>query len=289
MQVQILLNILLTMGIIVLIILGIIAILALLVLFAPVRYRIKAEFNNDIRFVIKLRWLAGIISYAYDYPDNEGRLRILGFRTGGRRKKKAGKKTGEKTVKDKAADKSEEIIDENRNVNLKEKEKKEYEPVERKVNNRLKTGNIKIDNKKKHRSRRTVNPLKRIKNRIKSTLTSIKKLIYEIRREENKRLILFGKDMLIKIIKRIRPKKIKAELIIGFEDPSHTGLFFGLLGLVTTFWKGRYKLTPDFENAVLKGYATAKGKIRGITAVCYFMQIIRNEDVKRVMNKNKKG
>lgn len=264
---HVLLNVLLAIGIILLIILSIIIILGLLILFVPARYRIKAEFDNDAVIDYRLSWLAGIISYSGGHNEDGGTLRVFGFRVGRRNEKKPVKKDSKTAAK-------------NYRKNHEELPKDNNDTKPDEAN---KSGNFKASKVKTKKC--TANPLKRIIHRFKRTIVNIKRSIRGLINEDNKRLLIFCKDMLVYIIKHIRPKKIKAELTIGCEEPAYTGLVFGVLGIITTFWKGKYRFTPDFENAVLKGYITAKGKIRGITALKCIIKIIRNEDIKKLINR----
>ena len=96
------------------IILGLILLLTLIVLFAPVRYKIAARFDDDINVVAKVRFL--IVSVNIIFEKNEKKLdtflRILGikFNVGGKEgkpKKEKKKKLNKKSVRDEESVQSE--------------------------------------------------------------------------------------------------------------------------------------------------------------------------------------
>ena len=86
------LTILKIIGLIILFVLAIMLMVVLLVLFAPVRYKVLAEFNNDVKVSLRIRWLAGILYYRNDYPGVEGKLRFFGIPVGRNKKQKSYKK-----------------------------------------------------------------------------------------------------------------------------------------------------------------------------------------------------
>ena len=58
---------------------------------------------------------------------------------------------------------------------------------------------------------------------------------------------------IIRILKSIRPRKYKAELRFGFEDPSLTGELLGIIALLYPKLKDDVRVIPDFENKVFEG------------------------------------
>lgn len=270
-------------GITVLILLGIAVALSLLVLFVPVRYIIRADFDNDATLRIDITWLLRMFHFRMGYPGGEKwSARVLGIpvmhsgRTG-RKKRRRPKK------KDKSNDSGKDsglVKDCNDN-----KENDDTVNVNTDINSDANTNTNAANNRSgsKKRSRRGSRGLKKYKKKI----TSVKSLLGTVRDDNNKRVIVFLKDIFTRLLKRVRPKKIRADMIIGFEDPAHTGLLFGAIGILTVCWKGKYNITPDFEQKILKGRIIAAGYVRLVYMLYYLIKIILNEDIKRVMKKGK--
>ena len=68
------------------------------------------------------------------------------------------------------------------------------------------------------------------------------------------------KIALIKILKHIRPRKLKGELEFGLEDPSQTGM---ILGAVSAFYitDDKFILKPNFDEKVIDGRVEFAGHI----------------------------
>ena len=65
-----------------------------------------------------------------------------------------------------------------------------------------------------------------------------------------------------RLIRSLRPEKLKADIEFGFRDPSHTGYVLAGLGIIYPLIGEYTDIRPDFEHEVLNGTVTASGKIR---------------------------
>ena len=88
-----------------------------------------------------------------------------------------------------------------------------------------------------------------------------------------------------RIIVHLKPRNIKGELIIGFEDPSVTGQFLAVSSLFYPFLGEQVKLHPDFENEVLEGAIQIRGHIRAIHALRIVWHIFRNNNIMQIIKK----
>lgn len=265
-------------GIIVLILLGMVVTLSLLILFVPVKYSVRADFDNDVRLGIHITWLVRILHCRISYPADElWTVRLFGIplaRSGGtkRKKKRARRKKNYETFESGASKKADtgESRDKSDGTKQpdggdeKESPKREYGSGKHK---RRKPKNKK-HNKKENRKR-----------------NYLKTFFGIIRDDGNKRIFAFLKDIIIRFLKKVKPKKIRADMVIGLEDPAYTGLLFGGLGILTVFWRGKYNITPDFEKKILKGSVYARGYVRFLDILYILIKIMLNEDIKRVMKK----
>ncbi len=273
-------------GITVLILLGIIVTLSLLILFVPVRYSVRADFDNDIRLSINLTWLARILQCRIGYPKGElWVVRLFGIpiaRSG--RVKRKNKRAGKKAVCDEKPV-IEEANHDKADVNACKDNSDCHNANENRAGRTAENADAGKDGSGRTNCCRRKSKKKRQNKKQKKKKAYLKSLFGMISDDRNKRLIVFFKDIVIKFLKRVRPKKIMADVVIGFEDPAYTGLFFGGLGILTVCWKGKYNISPDFEKKILKGRVCAKGYVRFVHMLYFLLKILFNEDIKRVMKK----
>lgn len=102
------------------------------------------------------------------------------------------------------------------------------------------------------------------------------------------------KKQLYWVYKNIRPKVIKAHILIGFEDPSTTGQILAVHGMLYPFLGNQVWLEPDFERQVLEGKALIKGRVTlfvlaKAALILYFdknirrvYQLLKKEEIKDV-------
>ena len=84
--------------------------------------------------------------------------------------------------------------------------------------------------------------------------------------------------------KRILPRKIKGNIIFGFDDPSITGQTLAVASIITPLYKGKLTITPMFDQKIIEGDILMKGRIFGITLVKIAWSVYRNKDVKGVIH-----
>lgn len=113
------------------------------------------------------------------------------------------------------------------------------------------------------------NFFKNIINKIRNlflNLSNIKRKISLIldflRNETNKEGFRFTYDSIIRLLKHIKPTKLKSRLRFGTGDPCSTGQILGLFGILYSFYGNDLSITPEFENKVFEGSHYARGRIR---------------------------
>lgn len=70
------------------------------------------------------------------------------------------------------------------------------------------------------------------------------------------------KKHLIKIIKNIRPRKVRLKVICGAEDPSVTAKVFGYYCMIYPFYRKSIQFTPDWETPVFVCEGYIKGRMQ---------------------------
>lgn len=83
-----------------------------------------------------------------------------------------------------------------------------------------------------------------------------------------------------KFLFRIRPKKFLLKIRFGFEDPSVTGYVLAGLSMVYPLIGEHTDITPDFENKVLQGKLSARGKLRIIHLAVLILKLLADKNVR---------
>lgn len=83
-----------------------------------------------------------------------------------------------------------------------------------------------------------------------------------------------------KFLFRIRPKKFLLKIHFGFEDPSVTGYVLAGLSMVYPLIGEHTDITPDFENQVLQGKLSARGKLRIIHLAVLILKLLADKNVR---------
>lgn len=82
-----------------------------------------------------------------------------------------------------------------------------------------------------------------------------------LQEENTKQLYGYACQRLTKILKNIRPRRIRADILFGTGSPDTTGYVFGLYCMFYPALGAGCVVTPDFERAVLEGRLEISGHI----------------------------
>ena len=289
------------LGILILGILGLAVFLLCLILFLPVRYRLDMERNGAFCIDGRVSWLFWIFSAEFHIGwenDEEGfqkNVKICIFGISMDRLKKWRQKRKKKKAEEKKRESSQpEKIPE---VTKTEPEKEPEAPASEEKQEQKKAEDLPAvreapREKKEKRRRKQRNPIetfRHICDRIKNIGSSVRSLYRKKNdlvefwnREEHVR----ARQALLKeagyLWKKSRPRKAKGEVFYGFEDPSWTGLFTGILSILYVWYPETVSLHPDFEQAVLKGEFHIRGRIQVYPFCLTAFRLWRNQDVRRM-------
>ncbi|MBQ9199436.1 MAG: DUF2953 domain-containing protein [Lachnospiraceae bacterium] len=281
------------------IVLGLAVLLVLLVLFAPIRYKVAAEFDDDISVTAKVRFL--IVSINVIFEKNEKKLdtflRICGIKLNPKDKKEKPKKEKKKRKKDSEAfddsaasegshesessiasldtdSTSSDLDGISDNDRLSDDEASDE--GEKKFSGRIKSF---MENAKKlseemgELSDKTEDE---IKESLYQKLEKKVNAISEKKEEIDKKINRFQKfwnmkctvktreyigKYLISILKHIAPKSIKGRIRYGFDEPCTTGQVTGYISLLPFVYQKGFSVEPDFREKVMEGNVTLKGRI----------------------------
>lgn len=111
-----------------------------------------------------------------------------------------------------------------------------------------------------------------------------------VRDEDNQGLVKHGLARLGKILKSVRPRFLRAEVLMGLEEPDLTGYAYGIYWALKPFLgkKCQATVTPDFERQVLEGEAVLGGRIMAAVLLYHAVRVLFDRRLRRLLDKLKK-
>lgn len=305
-MIHILFAILKILGILLLIILGILLFLILVILFVPIRYQLAGERREkDLSGNVVVFWLLHLVHFQFRYENKEKQMELylLGLPVFALKKKwesrKKSSKKGNTKHKESAKKTEKSVTGESvtKEVVTKEIVTEEITTEEAKIQETKIQGIVpeerqKIPPKKK-RNKISVfwGTIKSIPGKIKTVIKKIKltiRRIYDKIKNGSEFLQLESTRQAIRLLlgeckgifKHILPKKMRGNVIYGFEDPSITGQVLAVLSMFYPKYHKKLQIVPMFDQAILEGRIQMRGRIYGIFLLIHGLKIILNKDVK---------
>ena len=113
------------------------------------------------------------------------------------------------------------------------------------------------------------------------TLSEKKEKVKEFLADEvHRRAFHKTKPEFSRLMRRIRPKKLKGTVHYGFEDPYHTGQVLAALGVAYPWLGEAVSVYPDFEKRILQGDLYVKGTVRALYVVLLIWKLVWCKDVR---------
>ena len=88
-----------------------------------------------------------------------------------------------------------------------------------------------------------------------------------------------------KLIRHVRPRKIRGYLKFGFDDPCYTGLCLGAVSVIYPWYCRTLKIEPDFRHKELEADLYLRGRVFGVYALYIFIKIYFDKNVKYMINR----
>ena len=148
---------------------------------------------------------------------------------------------------------------------------------EQKKNNK----ETKESNEKKDKKPKKESTFKKIKGRIKSlkeTKANLDKLPW-------REWLELGKDILIRFLKHILPRKLEGSIAFGLGDPEYTGYITGIAAIFYPKYGEHFSLYPDFERRMFEAKCKGRGRIRPGYMLVLVVSILKEKSI-RTMIKN---
>lgn len=266
---------LLVLKIIGLTLLGIVALalfILLLVLFVPVRYKAAFKQDDDFRAEAVISYLLHAISlHIVKESDFEVYLKILGIRI--RRfekaKDKPKDKKSDKKIKDsgKTEDKGDEQQADSLEADSEGNAKKDraegaYEEPEKSE----KKDKDKTDSSKKKKL---------------FDIKSIEKYIDFLNEDSTKNTFRTCCKRLGNLLKIVAPKRFKAEVTYGLEDPSITGKILAIYNILYIYFNKHLLLHPVYDDSIVKSKGYMKGRIFTVSVLIQLILVIADKDCRK--------
>ena len=305
---HVILQILSVIGIVFLILLAILILIVLTVLFVPIRYQLYGEKETkDFEGTAKVTFLFPILYFKLHMKNlkREWQVRILGIKIAGYPKTKRKCKNKSVTNNRETEDLKTEVKTQQADAKTEEpgvtakqtgEETKEPGVTAKQTGEETKEPEVtakqtEAETKKtevKEQQTKQKYTFSSVYDKIKEVWNNISYYKERITAEENK--LFFGrvKERLFKILKSIKPRVLKADLLIGTGSPDTTGYVCALYGMLSPILGRDFILTPDFEEKVLKGSFYAKGKIRIFTILRHGIMVLLDKQLKAFMKEMKR-
>lgn len=286
---HILLLILKIIGITVVVLLGLVMLVLCILLFAPIRYQVKAETSDgmkNLKVVAKASWILYLATakYIYNKGKSDWQVRIAWKKLNETTKKKV------EAVIETAVDEVEEPVhemDEEAQENDNSKNAQETVPKQ----SETKQSRQSDDKKKTSWFDKLKCTIKNICDKIKALWETKEKIADFLMKESHIKTFQILKDEFVTLARRIRPRKIQGQIRFGLDDPYRTGQVLAVLSVLYPFYGEHVQIYPEFEREILEGDLYMKGYIRLIylvIPVCklYFDEHVREtyKDYKRLNN-----
>lgn len=102
-------------------------------------------------------------------------------------------------------------------------------------------------------------------NKICDTIASIRSnaeyYLNLLQLDSTKAAFLKCKNELLRVFRRLAPKKFQANLHLGFDNPATLGDIMAVWGMLYPFHQGRVNIQPEFEQTIIEGDFSFKGRI----------------------------
>ena len=129
---------------------------------------------------------------------------------------------------------------------------------------------------------------KAICDKLKSIVNNINYYIELIKEEETK--LIFGRvsGRVLKVLKSIRPRKLKADIIAGTGAPDTTGYLMAVAGMLYPCLGRHVNITPDFDNTIFEGKIEFKGRITLFVLIIHGIKLYMDKELVNLISRFKR-
>lgn len=109
-----------------------------------------------------------------------------------------------------------------------------------------------------------------------------------LQEENTRQLWAYAKQRAAKILKSIRPRHIRADVLFGTGSPDTTGYAYGMYCMFSPVLGPKVLVTPDFERTVLEGRLDISGHITIFVLVINIARLMMDKKLRVFVRKLKK-
>lgn len=297
---QLILLILKVIGLVLLSIIGLLLFMVMLVLFVPVRYRGILHYHDALTAQVRLSWLLHIISVRAIYADGEFKkiLRIFGIPLKKKEKKQRTEKKKKTDQKNQTAD---EVVTQERSEEIEDRleTKAPEEQTEKEIVSE-KPPKEEIPEKEKKLTlitkwKQFIKMLYDFFHKIQYTIRNIYDKIGEIKEkieyyidflqdEHNQSAFGLLLNQVGVLLRHVKPRRFRADLKIGTEDPATTGTILAILGIIYPFFNGGMHITPFYDQTVFEADTDFRGRVTGVVLLKTAWKVYFDQDFKQLLN-----
>lgn len=318
---HIILEILKWIGIVLLTVLSLVILILLSVLFIPIRYKVKGQYEDEPDAAVTVSWFFHLIHLKIRFRKKLAwQVRIFGILFMGSeksrkiRKPKSSKDRSDAEVHKKDMQPTEQSEEPGFQAETElskcaeilgapnqpqtpkqpqipitpESDAEVTQPRKNRIKNFF-SFISKIWSKIIHAMRNIRYTMKKICDKIKQVHDHIAYYHEVITGEEGQAVIRLIKTELGKLLLHIAPKKCRINVSFGFDDPATTGQIMAILGMIYPIWSYDISIHPDFENTLIKGNVYIRGRIRLFTLIRIAWKVYFNKNLKKVLVLLRKG
>lgn len=130
--------------------------------------------------------------------------------------------------------------------------------------------------------------IQNICDKIKSVLENIQYYREVIESDIFRQSFGLCKGELVYLLKKLKPDKLKADFIVGMDDPAATGEILAIYGMLYPMIGSNINVTGDFENKRMEGSLIVKGHLNVYTFLKIAVKLYFNKDIKKLIRLLKK-
>lgn len=140
--------------------------------------------------------------------------------------------------------------------------------------------------------------IKSLPGMIKSKLEKLKEKMFnfretavrikqEIQNETNRAAVALLFRELKYLLRHISPRKVKADISFGMEDPATTGQILGAISILPFVYRYQIQIFPEFaaEEFYFKGTFDIKGYIRGIHVLVTGYHLLKDKNIRSLIQR----
>lgn len=131
--------------------------------------------------------------------------------------------------------------------------------------------------------------IQKICDKIREIWENLSYYVQLLQEENTVRLLDHVKRRLAKILKSIRPRHIRAEILFGAPSPDTTGYLYGIYCMFSPALGSGVSVTPDFTQALLQGEVDISGHITGAVLIWNALKLLLDRKLHLFVKKLKAG